>query len=421
MLETKASSPIAKALRDARARTLAYVADLRDEQYVVPMLDVINPVLWELGHVGYFAEFWTLRQLHGRAPLIEGADRLYDSAKIPHDDRWTLPLPTREQTFAFLAQQLEEMLERLPATDPPAADAYLHQLALHHEDMHAEAFVYTRQTLGYPRPVMPYRSIEPAGGLEGDCAVPVGTYRIGARPSDGFVFDNEKWEHDVTLAAYAIARAPVTNREYAAFVNARGYETRTYWSDEGWAWREREAAEHPKYWRRNGGAWERCHFDCWGALRPNEPVVHVSLYEAQAYCAFAERRLPTEAEWEVAATGGSRRRYPWGEATPSPERCNLDAWYGDVVDVGAFESGESPFGARQMVGNVWEWTSSAFGPYPGFAPDPYREYSEPWFGNHYVLRGGAWSTRGRLVSTRWRNFYRPQRRDIITGFRTCAR
>ena len=421
MLETKASSPIAKALRDARARTLAYVADLRDEQYVVPMLDVINPVLWELGHVGYFAEFWTLRQLHGRAPLVEGADRLYDSAKIPHDDRWTLPLPTRERTFAFLAQQLEEMLERLPATDLAAADAYLHQLALHHEDMHAEAFVYTRQTLGYPRPVMPYRSIEPAGGLEGDCVVPAGTYRIGARPSDGFVFDNEKWEHDVTLAAYAIARAPVTNREYAAFVDARGYQTRSYWSDEGWAWREREAAEHPKYWRRNDGAWERCHFDRWSALRPNEPVVHVSLYEAQAYCAFADRRLPTEAEWEVAATGGTHRRYPWGEAMPAPERCNLDAWYGDVVDVGAFESGESPFGARQMIGNVWEWTSSAFGPYPGFAPDPYREYSEPWFGNHYVLRGGAWTTRGRLVNTRWRNFYRPQRRDIITGFRTCAR
>ncbi|MHB8146213.1 MAG: selenoneine synthase SenA [Vulcanimicrobiaceae bacterium] len=421
MLETKPASALAQALRDARARTLAYVADLRDEHYDVPRLDIVNPPLWELGHVGYFAEFWTLRHLHKRAPIIPQADGLYDSAKIPHDDRWTLPLPSRERTFAFLARQLEETLERLPSSDISAASSYLHRLALHHEDMHGEAFVYTRQTLGYPRPAISYRGLPRAGGLDGDCMIPAGTYRIGARPDDGFVFDNEKWEHDVTLAPYAIARAPVTNDAFAAFVNAGGYERRAYWSDEGWAWREREGALHPKYWRQGENRWERLHFDRWTEVQPNEPVVHVNHYEAQAYCAFANRRLPTEAEWEVAATGGTRRRYPWGEALPAPDLCNLDAWYGDVVDVAAFENGESPFGARQMIGNVWEWTSSAFGPYPGFAPDPYREYSEPWFGNHYVLRGGAWTTRGRLVSTRWRNFYRPQRRDIITGFRTCAR
>jgi iron(II)-dependent oxidoreductase len=155
------------------------------------------------------------------------------------------------------------------------------------------------------------------------------------------------------------------------------------------------------YWQ---GAMRR-HFDTLVPLRDNEPVVHVNHFEAQAYCAWAGRRLPTEAEWEVAATG-------------APIRGNLDATHGDVCDVSLFDDAESIYGCRQMIGNVWEWTASRFEPYPGFSPDPYKEYSEPWFGTHYVLRGGAWSTRSRLISTRWRNFYRPHRRDIITGFRT---
>lgn len=407
------------ALLDARARTLSYVRDLRDEQLHVPLVATINPMLWELGHVAYFAEFWTLRTLAGAAPLRDDADRLYDSARIAHDDRWTLPLPDRAGTLAYLDAQLARTLDELH-DDPTAASRYLNRLALHHEDMHGEALVYTRQGVGYAHPPSAAARPQPRGSRSGEhVRVPGGTYRIGARPTDPFVFDNEKWEHEVHLAPYAIAREPVTNAEFVRFVEAEGYANATHWSDDGRAWIAETAAMHPLHWRRGAQGWERRSFDCWIPLAPDEPVVNVNAFEAEAYCAFVGKRLPTEAEWEIAATGGTRRSYPWGESEPTPQHANVDGWYGEVTEVGAFAAGESPFGVRDLLGNVWEWTATAFGPYPGFAPDPYREYSEPWFGDHRVLRGGAWTTRARMVTTRWRNFYRPQRRDIFTGFRTC--
>ena len=414
MMRTAPSGLCLDGLRDARERTLALVADLADAQFTVPLLETINPLLWEIGHIAYFAEFWTLRHVFGEAPILPNADQLYDSAKIPHDTRWSLPLPDRAATLAFMRTQVERTLER--ANDPSGIEyaAYFYRLALHHEDMHDEAVIYTRQTLAYrwPLPLCHReesndREAQPSGaersrgeGL-GDAKIPAGTYRIGSRPDDGFVFDNEKWAHDVQLDEFEIARTPVTNAQFRDFVLDAGYHERKFWSDEGWAWRTQAQAEAPVYWKDG----MRRHFDRLVPLRDDEPVVHVNFHEAQAYCKWAGRRLPTEPEWEVAATG-------------APIRGNLDAAYGDVCDVRLFEDAESIYGCRQMIGNVWEWTQSRFEPYPGFAPDPYKEYSAPWFGNHYVLRGGAWSTRSRLVTTRWRNFYRPHRRDIITGFRT---
>jgi len=423
VLKTASVEDLLPLLADARARTLAYSSDLSDEQFNVPLLDTINPFLWELGHIAYFAEFWILRNLYGRPPIIARTDQLYDSAKIPHDDRWTLALPSRAETLAFKHQELGAVAQAVRRSEPAPPNAqYFHNLALYHEDMHGEAFVYTRQTLGYRRPAFAGSRFAQSGPLPGDVRIPAGVYKIGAQPDDGFVFDNEKWAHDVSLDAFEIARAPATNAEYVAFVADGGYRRRELWSEEGWLWRQATALSHPTYWRKRsdpGAAWERRHFDSWIALAPHEPVCHVSWHEAQAFCAWAGRRLPTEAEWEVAATGGQRWRYPWGDE-PSPlERANVDASAGNVIDVAAHPEGDSPFGCRQMIGNVWEWTSTPFGPYPGFSPDPYKEYSEPWFGTHMVLRGGAWSTRARLISTRWRNFYRPTRTDIITGFRTC--
>ena len=411
---------IAAALADARRRTLSLVSDLRDDQWSVPLLEIINPPLWEIGHVAYFAEYWTLRRLYGHAPIVTAGDALYDSARIPHDLRWSLPLPSREETYAFLERQLAASLERFAAPSQPKEADYFYRLALHHEDMHGEALIYTRQTLSYGQPeIALYDRMEP-GALVGDAAIPGGHYGIGARPDDGFVFDNEKWFHEVEVRPFSIARAPVTNAEYLAFVEDGGYENQTHWARDGWAWRTAADAHRPVYWQGDGRRPLRRHFDRIVELRPHEPVCHVNLFEADAYCRWAGRRLPTEPEWEIAAAGSNRRRYAWGEETATPERANLDSWYGDVCDVGAFAGGESPFGCRQMIGNVWEWTSTPFEPYPGFAPDPYKEYSEPWFGDHFVLRGGAWSTRARLVTTRWRNFYRPHRRDVVAGFRTCA-
>lgn len=198
----------------------------------------------------------------------------------------------------------------------------------------------------------------------------------------------------------------------------------TLWSDAGWVRRMQANALHPLCRRRDENAplgFARRHFDRYIPLALREPVVQVNAYEAQAFCRWAGRRLPTEAEWEAAASGIEHRRYPWGEAAPTRRHANLDGWYGNVASVDAFAAGDTPEGVRQLLGNLWEWTATPFAPYPGFEADPYRGYSEPWFTTHTSLRGGAWSTRARMVNTRWRNFYFPQRRDIFTGFRTVRR
>ncbi|HEY6002795.1 MAG TPA: SUMF1/EgtB/PvdO family nonheme iron enzyme [Anaeromyxobacter sp.] len=268
-----------------------------------------------------------------------------------------------------------------------------------------------------------------AGPLGGDARVPGGRFVLGSTRDEPFVFDNEKWEHEVELAPFSIARAPVTQAAYATFVEEGGYRRRELWSEAGWAWRSAEGAEAPAWWRREGRGWLRRDFDRWVALEPHRPVVNVCLHEAEAFCRFARRRLPTEAEWEAAAAGEPgpdgglarrKRRYPWGDDPPTRERAHLDFRALHAVDVAAFPAGDSAFGCRQMMGNVWEWTASPFLPYPGFSPDPYEQYSEPWFRTHQVVRGGSFATTARLVRNGFRNFYEPHRRDPWIGFRTCA-
>ncbi|MBI3918775.1 MAG: ergothioneine biosynthesis protein EgtB [Betaproteobacteria bacterium] len=424
-------------LLDARERTLELVADLTDDQLTVPLMEVVNPFRWELGHVAFFYDIFLLRVLGSDAFLLDGAENLYDSFKVDHDDRWGLPLPSREETLAYLRRVQESVVSRLEAREPDSRESYLHLLSILHEDMHGEAFTYMRQTLEYPQPQIAIASSRPglervgSGPLEGDAEIPGGTFRLGASPNAPLVFDNEKWAHPVKVDAFRMARAPVTNAQFAEFVEDRGYQRRELWSHQGWRWREKSGTQHPADWVRAGTGWMRRHFDRLGPAEPHAPVVHVSWYEAEAYCNWAGRRLPTEAEWELAASaepapgGGGiaarKRRYPWGDALPSPERANLDSQFLGCVDVGAFASGDSAFGCRQMLGNVWEWTASAFYPFPGYVVDtPYREYSAPWFGYRKVLKGGAWATRSRLANNTYRNFFQPYRRDIFAGFRTCA-
>ena len=425
---------------EARQRTLRLVEDLSDEQLLGPRLAIVNPLLWEIGHVAWFQERWVLRHALGHKPVREDGDRLWDSSAVAHDTRWDLPLPRREQTLAYMARVSEEVQSLLDRGDPSPEVAYFVRYTVFHEDMHDEAFTYTRQTLGYPAPAWmeagaasPGPSPLPAGGPlpAGDAPVPGGVFPLGAWPDEPFVFDNEKWAHPVEVAPFAIARAPVTEGEFQSFVEDGGYARPELWIPAGWGWRSELAAEHPVYWRRvEGGGWERRRFDRWVPIAPDRPLIHVSWYEAEAFCRWAGRRLPTEAEWEAAAalepdaagTGllPHKRRFPWGEAPPTPARANLDGGRGDCVPVGALAEGQSAFGCRHMIGNVWEWTASPFRPYPGFVPDAYRDYSEPWFGTHRVLRGGCWVTRGRLLRNTWRNFYPPDRRDVWAGFRTCA-
>jgi iron(II)-dependent oxidoreductase len=416
----ESSDTLSQQLRDARRRTRLLTGDLEGPQLFGPKLAIVNPVLWELGHVAWFQERWCLRLRADESlseSLLESADALYDSATVAHDTRWDLPLPNLSATLQFQDRVLERVLARLEREPDNRWFLYFVRLALFHEDMHAEAFHYTRQTLGYADPLE--RAHAGNGALDGDVELPGGEFLLGAARNSGFHFDNEKWAHRVALEPFRIARAPVTNAQFLEFVRDGGYRRRDLWSPEGWNWKDR--AGGPRYWVERDGEWRERRFDEEVHLDGDLPVMHVNWHEANAFCRHAGRRLPSEAEWEVAASfsgDGARRRYPWGERASGETPANLGG--NGRAPVGAFADGDSFSGCRQMLGNVWEWTSSTFDPYPGFVCDPYREYSEPWFGTHKVLRGGSFTTPARLVSNTWRNFYTPDRGDVFAGFRTCA-
>lgn len=386
---------LARDLTAIRHRTLLLVSDLDEQQWAVPRLPIVNPFGWELGHIGWFQERWTLRGVGARVPLRADGDRLWDSSNVPHATRWDLPLPSRSATLAYIDEVLDMVLELL-AHDPSPEILYHARYAMLHEAMHVEAFTYMRQTLGYPPPAG--LCAPTAGPLRGDAEIPGGTHMLGAPPSAAWAFDNEKWAHPVDLAPFRIARAPVTQAEYADFVSDGGYRRRELWHAAAPVW------EGPLYWREG----QQRRFDRWCALEPDQPMVYVSWFEADAYARWAGRRLPDEAEWELAATGASL-----------PD--SLDGTYTGTLDTGASPGSDSVYGCRQMLGNTWEWTSSVFMPFPGFIADPYADYSAPWFQTHRVLRGGAFASSSRLVTKTYRNFFLPHRRDVIAGFRTCAR
>jgi len=376
---------IDRALVDAHERTWALLGDLTADQWRVPYHQGINPPLWEYAHIAWFTEWWVLRDgywneraelVTRRGSMLAGADRLFDSGRIAHADRWTLAMPTLTEIRDYARGVLAAVREKLAASDPH--DLYAFQLALFHEDMHGEALTYMRQTLGYP---MPFAECLPSvGAASEDVEIPRGPFAQGSESDGAFVFDNEKWAHEVTLAPARIARRCVVNAAYAKFVDAGGYRDMQWWSDEGRAWLADVRIVHPTRWRQGSDGWERRWFGRWQSLPPDEPVCHVNAYEAEAYCRWAGRRLPTEAEWERAATLGL---IEWG-------------------------------------GSVWEWMANAFAPYPGFSADRYRDYSLPWFHTHRSVRGGSFVTRPRIHHPRYRNFYLPHRNDIFIGFRTCA-
>jgi len=421
---------LARRVRAVRRTTLALVSDLSDEQLDLPYAATVNPMRWELGHVGFFYDCFLLSELDGGPTRFEGGADLFDSFEVDHADRWGLALPSREKILDYLEQIEQEVLDRIAGKEPSDREQYVYQLAVHHESMHDEAFAWTRQAMEYAAPVVGSSGSEPrtaADGLDGDVHIEGGSFELGADPAQGFVFDNEKWGHEVVVPSFEMSRAPVTNRQYREFVEAGGYSNRAFWSTPGWSWRGKAGARHPLYWKLEDGVWLERSFESWAPLRADAPVVHVGWYEAQAYCNWAGRRLPNEAEWEYAASTApgesGKRRYPWGDAPMQvgAEVASLGYEAIGCSDVAAFPAGDSGWGCRQMLGNVWEWTDTAFYPYPGFVVDtPYREYSAPWFGYPKVLKGGAWSTHPDMVNNTYRNFFEPNRRDIFAGFRTCA-
>jgi iron(II)-dependent oxidoreductase len=423
-----ASPDLAAPLIDARSVELEILGSLTESQLIGEKAHFLEPPIWEIGHVGWFQEYWLLRHLDQAAPILPGGGAIYDSFNVSYRLRWDHDYPSCGESVRYISEVLERSIERLARNDP--RDAYFYTLAALHEDMHAENLMLVLTSLGYAQPTL--TKLDRAAATPPvdenwkprDVSVPGGTFMLGAAQDEPFVFDNEKWAHPVLLRPFQISTAPVTNQEFQEFVDDGGYTRREVWNARGWDWRRRAGLTHPLFWVPDGARWLERAFDRIAPLRPWHPICGVSWFEAEAYCKWARRRLPAEAEWEMAASfdprTGKKRRFPWGDSPPSPEQANLDYRAGGTVDVRALAAGDSALGCRQMIGNVWEWVADTFASYPGFVCDPYQEYSQPYFGTKKVLKGGAWTTRGRLIRNTWRNFFMRQRRNIFAGFRTCA-
>jgi iron(II)-dependent oxidoreductase len=419
---------LACALAATRADTLR-LFDLADEPELHRSPGFgYRPPIWHLAHIGVFESYWLLQKLARQPAPDERYERIFDPIRTPREE--SKELPSRREMEAYLRRVRGEVLRLLERADftsgPLVRGGYAYHLVLEHERQHQETLAYLFQLLDpskkrWPAIAQAVDAVS-APDLGGMIEVPAGEFTAGA-VGDAFAYDNEYPALKRFVPAFRIARVPVTNGEYAQFVAEGGYERREFWDEEGWQWRERENWTCPLYWSRdNAGAWsERRMFDE-GALRPDHPVTGVSWYEAAAYARFAGRRLPTEAEWEKAASWDEakrlRRRFAWGDEPPSPARANADFAFWDTTPVGAFAAGASPYGCLDMTGNVWEWTSDSFDGYEGFEPFPYPEYSQTWFdGDHRVLKGGSWATRPTLLRTSFRNFFRRHFRIAFAGLR----
>jgi iron(II)-dependent oxidoreductase len=363
-MATVAASALGDALRDARRRTLELVAPLTEAEIEAVHHPLMSPLVWDLGHIAAYEDLWLVHR-HGGEPLLR-ADlaQLYDAFETPRSERGEIPLLRGEELAECMAAVRDRALEILERSGP--GDGVLHEMVIRHEAQHNETMRQTLFLAGLHggAPDAPARCDTPQDWID----VPAGAVDLGAGP-DGFAFDNERPRHAVELPAFRIARRPVTNATWMHFVEGGGYVRREWWSDEGWAWKEEYDITHPEGWTADGPPDDA-----------TRPVMHVSWFEADAFARWSEARLPTEAEWEKAAT-----------------------WTQEQL---------------AQIGDVWEWTASVFGGYPGFVAHPYREYSEVFFDDGYrVLRGASWATHERLRSTTFRNWDLPQRRQIFAGVR----
>ncbi|MFP3977166.1 MULTISPECIES: selenoneine synthase SenA [Marinobacter] len=438
-------------LENTRKRTRDLITSLGEHQLDVPYHPGVNPPLWEMGHAAFFYEVFVFSLLDGDASFDPSMDDLWDSFHIDHQDRWRRDMfPGLEKTLNYFDHVYEKMAHRIKSSQLSDQELYLFRYAIYHQNMHIESLVWCRQTVGYGPPPgtkfeRPAPGNKPDDSLGGDARIPAGDWLIGM-PGDSeqyaaedFAFDAEKPRHAVTLSEFSMSRYLVSNREFAEFVDDGGYEAPDLWSFGGQKWLRTEAdialaqgrsepmlqtPKHPVYWRRHEGQWQERVFDQWQSLSLDAPVTHVSYWEAEAYCRWAGRRLPTEQEWEVAALGNRKnepfRKFPWGNGLPDTMRADMNASAMAQNPVTDYQEGASPFGCRQMIGTVWEWTSSQFLPYDGFRTDMYPFMSTLQFGDHKVSRGGSCATSSCLIRGTYRQAYLPQRNDVYTGFRTCA-
>jgi iron(II)-dependent oxidoreductase len=402
---------MAARLERARARTGA-LTEFDDAELVHQHSPLMSPLVWDLAHIGQQEDLWLLR--HGDASrqgvLPRAVEQLYNAFEHPRAERVRLPLLSPREARAFVADVRGQV--------------FAYAMVEQHEQQHVETMLATHQLRTGP-PVLTPESALPAGRSvpHDSVLVPAGEFVLGVDARDEpWSLDNERPAHRVDLPAFRIGRLPVTNAEWQQFLDAGGYDEPTFWSARGWAHRLEAQLERPLFWFRDGS---RRRFGAVEELPPDEPVQHVCYFEAEAYAAWAGGRLPTEQEWEKAcawnpADGAGRRRWPWGDTNWTPALANLGGTALRPAPVGAYPAGASAYGAEQLIGDVWEWTSSSFRPWPGFRPMLYRQYSEPFFGGDYkVLRGGSWATAASAVRPSFRNWDLPIRRQIFCGLRVA--
>jgi gamma-glutamyl hercynylcysteine S-oxide synthase len=412
---------IAARLAAVRERTLWLVEQLSDEALNAVHDPLMSPIVWDLGHVATFEDLWLVQNPFGREPLRGDLSSVYNPAFAPRSERGELPFLRSEHAFRYMDAVRERTLDALEHADLSPAGGrlldggFVYEMVLRHEQQHTETILQALLIMTTAAYIPDRRRMPPAPDPlpSGMAEVPGGPFEMGAAPA-GFAYDNERPRHVRDVAPFLIDRTPVTNGALIEFIADGGYERREWWSPEGWEWRLAEAAEAPRYWRREDKSWLVRSFSCWREVDPALPACHVSWYEADAFARYAGKRLPTEAEWEKAAAGARA----W---SGSAELANLDQVAFGCAPAGAYAAGESPYGMRQAAGDVWEWTASAFEPYEGFEAFPYPEYSAEFFGGPFkVLRGGSWATPAGAVTSTFRNWDYPRRRQIFAGFRCAA-
>ena len=402
-------------LAATRERTLRLYAPLPHEHLVTQVSALLSPPLWDLGHIGAYEELWLARRIGGRAALHPELDEVYDAFETPRTRRGDVEILDEAATYEYLDAVRESSLAALQGSDlgsagqPLLEGGFVFEMVAEHEAQHTETVLQALQMLpgGAYRPprARALPAPDPSDAAGEWCDIPAGAFAMGA--DGGFAYDCERPRHVRELPAFRIARDPVTSGEWIGFIADGGYARPELWTEGGWAWRAREGATAPLYWERDGeGGWTARAFDRIAPVDPARPVCHVSAHEADAFARWAGCRLPTEAEWERAACG----------AHAAVAAANVDQLAFGTAPRGAYPPLAS--GCRQMIGDVWEWTSSPFGGYPGFRAFPYPEYAEVFFGDGYrVLRGGSWATQPIAARTSFRNWDLPERRQIFSGLR----
>ncbi|QCQ90134.1 ergothioneine biosynthesis protein EgtB [Rhodococcus sp. SGAir0479] len=417
-------------LARARRRSDALTDCVDERDLVAQHSPLMSPLVWDLAHIGNQEELWLVRDVGGRDPVRADIDELYDAFKHARSTRPTLPLLGPAEARRYVAQVRDKSWDVLDAStfrgSPLERNGFAFAMIAQHEQQHDETMLATHQLRTGPAvlsaPPVPV-AVSPVRDRE--VVIAAGEFTMGVS-DDPWALDNERPAHTVFVDAFAIDTVPVSNADYAEFIDDGGYRRRELWDERGWRHRTEAGLEAPQFWTGDGsGNWWRRRFGVLEPVPPDEPVMHVCWFEAQAYARWAGKRLPTEAEWEKAArwhpASGRSRRYPWGEDEPDHTRANLGQRHLGPAPVGSYPAGTSPSGVRQLIGDVWEWTSSPFSGYPGFRAFPYREYSEVFFGGDYrVLRGGSFGTDPVACRGTFRNWDHPVRRQIFAGFR-CAR